>query len=300
MTQNASKTSGHSSGPALGVVTVTYSPGKHLTAFLDSLAAATTREVEVVLADNGSTDGAPERAAELRPEVSLVPTGGNIGYGAAMNAGVKALQASDGEFVLLSNPDVEFHAGAIDELLACAQRHPQAAAIGPRIVEPDGSTYPSARSVPTLGTGIGHALLAPIWPNNPFSARYHADQDMESERAAGWLSGSCLLVRREAFAQVGGFDESYFMYMEDVDLGDRFGRAGWSNIYCPQAKISHAQGHSTKAHKSSMVPAHHASAFKFQADRHVGAAWWPLRAALWAGLKLRSGLSTRLARRAGR
>lgn len=288
----------------LPVITVTYSPGKHLRALLDSLPGATNRPVEVVLADNGSTDGAPEQAAAEYEHVTFFPTGGNLGYGAGMNAGVRALDdvddsLADGtladDFVLLTNPDVQFHDGAIDELLACAARHPDAAAIGPRIIEADGSTYPSARALPSLVDGIGHAILADLWPANPFSARYRQGQDMETERAAGWLSGSCLLVRREAFARVGGFDERYFMYFEDTDLGDRFARAGYSNIYCPSARISHAQGHSTEEESVSsiMLRVHHESAARYLCDRLTHWYQAPVRAVLRAGLGLRAKIMTR-------
>ena len=276
----------------LAVVTVTYSPGAYLDRFLTLLAAATDRETLTVLADNGSRDGVPERAGK-RPGVTFLPTGGNVGYGGGMNAGERYLRAArnrgevGADYLLLSNPDVEFTPGSIDALIDCLERHPEAAAAGPRIVEPDGSTYPSAREVPTLRDGIGHAVFSRLWPQNPWTARYRRGEDMDTERTAGWLSGSCLLLRWDAFAAIGGFDERYFMYLEDVDLGDRLQRAGYTNVYCPAARISHAQGHSTKAHAGPMLKAHHASAYRFQADRHPK--WWqaPLRWALRAGLKAR-------------
>ncbi len=278
----------------LGVVTVTFSPGEYLGACLESLPAATRGGTHVVMADNGSTDGAPQAAARDFEHAEFLPTGSNLGYGGGMNAGVARLRelADAGEirsdFVLLTNPDVRFEAGSIDELLACANRRSRAGAVGPLIVEPDGSVYPSARAVPTLGTGIGHAFFGAIWPNNPWSRAYRDDADMSHERTAGWLSGSCLLVRWEAFDAVGGFDERYFMYLEDVDLGDRLARAGWDNVLCPAAKIAHAQGHSTKAHAGAMARAHHDSAYRFQADRHPH--WWqaPLRALLKLGLGARA------------
>ena len=168
----------------IAIVTVTYSPGEYLTRFLDSVPAASSAGAVVVMADNGSTDGAPEVAVAEREGVELLHTGGNIGYGAGMNAGVEALRDRraageiDGEFVLISNPDVVFDPGSIDEMVAAARRHPTAGAVGPLIREVDGSVYPSARSIPTLGAGIGHALLAPVWKNNPFTRRYLADSEI--------------------------------------------------------------------------------------------------------------------------
>lgn len=270
----------------LGVITVTYSPGRHLAAFLDSL----PHDVEIILADNGSTDGVPEKAAAARENVTFLPTGGNIGYGSAINLAAKYLKEKgqvDPEFFLVSNPDVVFTPGAIEELRACARRHPHAAAIGPLIREADGSIYPSARNLPNLKNGIGHALLGAVWKNNPFSQAYLAEHDMDTEHTCGWLSGSCLLLRWDAFEQIGGFDERYFMYMEDVDLGDRLGRAGYSNVYCPRAEISHDKGHSAGKHPEVVLPAHHASAYRYQADRLSGWYLAPVRAILWLGLKVR-------------
>jgi len=271
----------------LAVVTVTYSPGEHLEHFLSSLAVATTQRPVVVLADNGSTDGAPQAAAQLHEEVQLLHTGGNIGYGAAANRGVAELPPEI-DWVLVANPDVEFLPGSVDELLAAARRWPRAAALGPLIREPDGSVYPSAREVPTLLAGSGHALLVGVWPGNPCSRRYRRPADHPRERAAGWLSGSCLLLRRRVFESVGGFDSRYFMYFEDVDLGDRLARAGWHNVYVTSAEVTHAQGHAADRAPKAMLTAHHASAYRFQADRHPQ--WYaaPLRGVLLLALRTRN------------
>jgi N-acetylglucosaminyl-diphospho-decaprenol L-rhamnosyltransferase len=285
------------SAAPIGIVTVTYSPGEYLTRFLDSVPGATDRGAVVVMADNGSTDGAPEAAAEKYSFAELLHTGGNIGYGAGMDRGIDALRARraageiDDEFVVIVNPDVVFHPGAVDALIAAAGRHPRAGAVGPLIHEVDGAVYPSARAVPTLASGIGHALLGKVWKDNPFSRRYRDDADMTRERTSGWLSGSCQLLRWDAFDAIGGFDERYFMYMEDMDLGDRLARSGRENVFTPAAEITHAQGHSASAHPEITVPAHHESAYRFQADRLD--AWWqaPVRWVLWAGLKVRCAVA---------
>ncbi|ALC05200.1 N-acetylglucosaminyl-diphospho-decaprenol L-rhamnosyltransferase [Corynebacterium deserti GIMN1.010] len=276
---------------------MTYSPGEYLAKFLDSLDSASVRDTIVIMADNGSVDGVPEAAAEARDNVEFLPTGGNLGYGTAINIAARALRERreageiDGEFFLVSNPDVVFDSGSIDELLSCADRHPQAGSIGPLIREADGSAYPSARAVPTLANGIGHALLGSVWKSNPWSAAYRDENDMSRERSAGWLSGSCLLIRWDAFDHIGGFDERYFMYMEDVDLGDRLARAGYENIFCPTAQITHAKGHVAGKNPEHMLPAHHESAYRFQADR-LSAPWQaPIRLALRMGLKARAGVA---------
>jgi N-acetylglucosaminyl-diphospho-decaprenol L-rhamnosyltransferase len=261
---------------------------------LNSLADAYRGEIRVVLADNGSTDGSVETAAQ-RPGVQLVRTGGNLGYGGAANVGVRALDPAI-DWVVITNPDIVFASRANDLLLEGAARHPASGAFGPLITTPDGVVYPSARNLPSVSAGVGHALFGWWWPTNPWTRRYRLDAQEPAERVAGWLSGSCLLVRRRAFDQVDGFDPSYFMYFEDVDLGDRLARAGWSNIYCPSARVSHEGGHATEREPAAMARAHHRSAYRYLATRHP--AWWqaPLRWVLKAGLAGRALLARRLHR----
>ncbi|MEZ0054189.1 N-acetylglucosaminyl-diphospho-decaprenol L-rhamnosyltransferase [Mycobacterium sp. MAA66] len=280
----------------LVVVTVTYSPGPHLDRFLATLPHATDRPVTVVLADNGSTDGSPEEAAERYPGVRLLHTGGNFGYGTAANRGV-AQYVHDGEFFIVANPDVQWGPGSIDALLEAAQRWPDAGALGPLIRDPDGTVYPSARHQPSLIRGGMHAVVGPFWKNNPWTAAYRQDRLEPSERPVGWLSGSCLLLRRAAFDQIGGFDERYFMYMEDVDLGDRLLRAGWQNVYVPNAEILHAKGHATGRDPARNLAAHHQSTYTFLADRHPR--WWqaPLRWTIKGALATRAVLVVRNSRR---
>jgi N-acetylglucosaminyl-diphospho-decaprenol L-rhamnosyltransferase len=290
----------------LPVVTVTYSPGPHLDRFLASLSHATQRPVSVLMADNGSTDGAPQAAVERYPGVRLFSTVANLGYGTAVNRGVAQFSADgeDGaagaEWVLVANPDVQWGPGSIDALLEAAARWPRAAALGPLIREPDGSVYPSARLLPSLIRGGMHAVVGPIWPNNPWSTAYRQQRLEPSERPVGWLSGSCLLLRRKAFDQIGGFDERYFLYMEDTDLGDRFGKAGWQNVYVPSAEVLHHQGHATRRESARSLMAHHRSTYMFLADRHSG--WWraPLRWTMRGGLAVRVCLFVRKSRRGQR
>jgi N-acetylglucosaminyl-diphospho-decaprenol L-rhamnosyltransferase len=238
----------------------------------------------VVLADNGSTDGSPERAAARYPHVRLLRTGGNIGYGAAANAGLAGL--GDG-YALVANPDVRFEPGSVDELFDAAERWPRAATLGPAIRTPEGELYPSARDLPRLSTGIGHALLGWIWPANPWTARYRREREAPRERPAGWLSGSCFLVDLEAFWSVGGFDPGFFMYFEDVDLAERLGRRGWLHVYAPSAVVVHEGGHATRREPHRMQRVHHTSALRYLARRYPGHLHAPLRVALRAGLGAR-------------
>jgi N-acetylglucosaminyl-diphospho-decaprenol L-rhamnosyltransferase len=280
----------------IAVVVVTYSPGDSLAAFLDSLEGATKREVDVVIVDNGSTDGAPELAAR-RPDVRLLDSGENLGYGRAANLG---LRASDAEWTLIANPDVVLHSGAIDELVAAAERWPRAGALGPLIRTPDGAVYPSARAIPSLSRGAGHALLSGVWPSNPWTTAYRRENEAVIERTAGWLSGSCLLLRRAAFDSTAGFDPKFFMYFEDVDLGERLERAGWLNVYVPSASVTHLGGQSTQRHRSEMLTEHHRSAWSYLSARYRSPRQAPLRWAIWLGLRSRATLLNAMSGRRSR
>jgi N-acetylglucosaminyl-diphospho-decaprenol L-rhamnosyltransferase len=286
-------------GDQLAVVTVTYSPGDSLAAFLDSLRTATGRPYSVVLADNGSVDGAPERAAAERDGVELLRIGENVGYGSGANRGVAGFGPEVG-WVVVANPDLVWAPGSLDELLAAGARTPRAGALGPLIRDSDGAVYPSARLLPSLGRGAGHAVFGTVWPDNPWTTAYRQSESDVEERDAEWLSGSCLLLRRAAFDSVGGFDSRYFMYFEDVDLGERLTRAGWRNRYVPTAQVVHTGGHATTANSdisARMLAEHHRSAYRYLADRHPGPGWAPVRLALRAGLGTRSALAVRRASR---
>jgi len=223
--------------------------------------------------------------------VTFLPTGGNLGYGGGANRGVEAL-GQDVGWVLISNPDIEFAPGSVDALIAAAARWPRGGMFGPLIREPSGEVYPSARLLPSLGRGVGHALFGSVWKSNPWTRAYRQEKE-PVERTAGWLSGSCFLMRREAFDSVRGFDEKYFMYFEDVDLGERVSAAGWLNVYVPDAEVMHIGGHSTASASDRMLREHHRSAYRYLADRHPGVLWAPFRVVLKAGLTLRVKILTR-------
>lgn len=273
----------------LRVVVVTYSPGPCLATFLSSLAETTTVPYTVVLADNGSVDGVP--AAAAGPEVRLLETGGNLGYGRAANLGARG---ATGEWVVVANPDVEWEPGALDELLAAGVRWPSAGCLGPAIRTPGGQLYPSARAQPTLGRGTGHALFGWWWPSNPWTRSYRAEAGTPREGDTGWLSGSVMLLRRKAFESVGGFDPSYFMYCEDMDLCRRLAEAGWSSVYVPSAVVTHQGGQATSRVAGPMLREHHRSLYRYLSRQYPGPAWTPVRGALAVGLLLRYLLAARV------
>ena len=277
---------------AARVVVVTYNPGATLDSFLASLKAAATLPIEVVMVDNDSTDGTARAAAEAGGH-RLIETGRNLGYGAAANIGARGAAAP---WLVISNPDIEWHPGSLDALLSAGDRWPAAGAFGPAILEPDGAVYPSARALPSLRIGVGHALFARVWPANPWTRQYRGATD-DRERPAGWLSGSCVAVRRQAFEAIGGFDPGYFMFFEDVDLGLRLERAGYTSVYVPTATVTHLGGHSWRARPEKMIAAHHQSAGRYLSMRY--ARWYqaPVRITLRTGLTLRRQVEVRRARR---
>jgi N-acetylglucosaminyl-diphospho-decaprenol L-rhamnosyltransferase len=273
----------------IAVVSVIDGPGESLTRFLASLDAATRLPLDIVLADSGRADAAVTRAAS-RTDVRVVAAGRELGYAHAVNQSVHATTA---EFVIVADPDIEWEPGSLDALLAAAARWPRAAAFGPLIRTPEGAAYSSARALPSLSRGIGHAMFGWWWPSNPWTSAYHAEQDAPVERTAGWLSVSCLLLRRDAFDEIGGFDDQYVMYFEDLDLGARFGRAGWQNVYVPSAVVRDVGGHATTRDASRMAAEHHRSAWRYVSRRYAGWRWFPVRLALRVGLGTRSLMARR-------
>ncbi|WP_420368154.1 glycosyltransferase family 2 protein [Curtobacterium sp. L1-20] len=280
----------------VAVLTVTYNTGDTIRPFLASTEAASASPVAVVIADNGSADLDALRAIGESYGAVVVSSGGNRGYGGGIDAALAALDDVlpdvRPEFLLVTNPDVVLAPGSIDELVAAADRLPGGGSFGPRILDEQGETYPSARRLPSLRTGLGHAAFSRFWPANPWSQRYWSTTQVV-EREAGWLSGACFLIRTDLFRQLEGFDESYFMYFEDVDLGQRVGLAGRTNVYVPTAVVTHTGAHSTSSNRRRMEIEHHRSAYRFLSRKYR--AWWlsPLRLVLRVGLAVRARWVTR-------
>jgi N-acetylglucosaminyl-diphospho-decaprenol L-rhamnosyltransferase len=278
------------------VVTVTHGSPDEVVEFIHSLKSADGAQPgvdEIVVVDNLSNESeAVEREASAAgARVIRLPQ--NVGYGRAANAGERSLD-DEVEFVLISNPDVRVHPGAIAAMEAALIAHPEAGAVGPKILNEDETVYPSARQIPSLRAGIGHALLSRLFPHNPWTRAYRQeDVSAEEPRVAGWLSGACLMVRRTAFCQVGGFDDGYFMYFEDVDLGYRLSRAGWTNRYEPSAKVTHLGATTTSREPSRMLRVHHRSADRFLSSKYRGWYLAPLRWSLHVGLEVRARWLTR-------
>jgi N-acetylglucosaminyl-diphospho-decaprenol L-rhamnosyltransferase len=154
---------------------------------------------------------------------------------------------------------------------------PTVGAAGPRVLNPDGSTYPSARRDPALADAVGHAVFGVVWPTNPWTRRYRElDADPDRPRDVDWASGAALWLRRSAIDAIGGWDEGYFMYMEDVDVGWRLRRAGWRVRYVPDGAVLHHQGLSTDRVPNRMLVEHHRSIYRLAAKRWEGPRRWLL------------------------
>jgi N-acetylglucosaminyl-diphospho-decaprenol L-rhamnosyltransferase len=225
----------------------------------------------VVVVENGAPNSARTALAPLTTElphadVVVLRPGRNVGFGAGVNRGLAVLagMAEPPEWVLACNPDLRVHRGALPELRRALVDRPAWAVVGPRIFNEDGSVYPSVRQFPDLTDAAGHALFAFIRPENRYTKRYNpgapAGDDLTE---AGWVSGSCFLARRQALEELGGFDEAYFMYAEDMDLCWRAHQAGWGIGFAGAAAITHIQGVSTGRHPYQMMLAHHRSALRF-------------------------------------
>jgi N-acetylglucosaminyl-diphospho-decaprenol L-rhamnosyltransferase len=257
-------------------VVVNYEAGHALTRCVQSLLADTSAGAapHVVVVDNGSSDGSTATIDEAPPAVTVLNPGKNLGYARAANLGIGATDAS---VIAICNPDLEVEAGTAAAILSRLAAEPDLAAAGPLIRNPDGSIYPSARSVPRLRDAVGHGLLGLVWRTNPFTRRYRQlDADPRRPRDVDWVSGAAIWLRRDALTNVGGWDERYFMYVEDVDLCWRLRNAGWRIGYEPGGTVTHVQGAATAKHPYRMIVEHHRSLFRFAAKRWRG----PKRVAL--------------------
>jgi N-acetylglucosaminyl-diphospho-decaprenol L-rhamnosyltransferase len=249
-------------GADLAVVVVNYNAGGFLLRCIASiLASAGDIEVDVVVVDNASGDGSAARMAEAHPQVRLIENARNLGFAPAANQGIGA---SEAPFVLLLNPDAEIRNGTLASLVKVAAERPRAGAIGCLVRNPDGTVQPSARRVPPPFEAFMHAFLGPFVPDNPWSRRYTmAGWDRASEREVEWVSGSAMLLRREALDQVGAFDEGYFMYVEDVDLCTRLRADGWRVLFSPEVEVVHEIGVSTRGRSHRMAHAHSDSIYRY-------------------------------------
>ncbi len=248
----------------LSIVIVTYNSAGHIEACLSSLGPALAPLAsEIIVVDNASADGTAARVRAGFPGVRVIETGGNRGFAGGINAG---LAAASGRYVAWINPDSEIVDGRFAGVVAWLDAHPEAGIAGLKLVDGDGRVEPTARGFPGFHSALGHrySLLTRLWPGNPFSKRYlrtEAQRDGVSD--ADWVSGAALVHRRQLAVDLGGLDEGFFMYCEDVDFCYRATLAGSAVRYLPLVTLRHEIGASSSTVKPAMIRARHASLWRY-------------------------------------
>jgi N-acetylglucosaminyl-diphospho-decaprenol L-rhamnosyltransferase len=201
---------------------------------------ASVAGIETVVVDNGSSDGTVDVVRERFPQVRVLESS-NDGLAAGWNRGIAETGC---EHVLVLNADAWLVEDALSRLVAAADRHPRAAAVGPKLLNPDGSLQRSVRGFPTTWRlATEYLYLRKLAPRSrSLNAFYGAGFDHESERAVEWVMGACFLLRRNAYDEVGPFDERFFLFSEEVDWMRRATDRGWSVVFTPEARCVHVSG----------------------------------------------------------
>ena len=200
-------------------------------------------EYEVVVSDNGSTDGSVEKIRGQFPAVRVVENRANLGFAKGNNAGIRE---AHGDYVLILNPDTIIHDGSLDRWMEFADRHPEAGAFGCRVHNPDGTYQRSARPFPTISrylvTALGLRFLGHL--KQPVLSDEYEGWKGDTECEVDWQSGCCVMLRRELLNRLGGFDEQFFYQFEEVDLCRRVWNSGSRIRFTPAASITHLGGQS--------------------------------------------------------
>ena len=218
--------------------------------------------LEIIVVDNDSSDHSAEMVQTQFPHVGLIANNRNLGFATANN---QAVRQSSGEFLLILNPDTIVMKGALQELASFMHSHPQASAVGPKLLNADGSLQFSCRKFPNLGAGFFRQTpLGRLFPNNRFTRNYLMTAfDHDEPREVDWVSGAAMLVRSKTVQDIGMMDERFFMYCEDVDWCWRMKQAGWTVWFCPGAQIKHAIGKSSDQQIEAMIWERHKSMWRF-------------------------------------
>ncbi len=218
----------------------------------------------IVVVDNNSTDGSQEFLKSLnKKRVIFILNKENIGFGSACN---QIARKTDAPYVLFMNPDVKITRGSIDKLLSFIEEHPEVALVTGKLLNPDGTLQLSCRRFPTILRALfGRAsLFRSLFPNNPITREYMLyDLDYNNVQFPDWVRGAVMLIRTNLFKEIGGFDEQFFLYLEDTDLCFRFRKKGYEIAYNPTAIFYHKLGSSTKKKGFQTKLAHNISMFYY-------------------------------------
>ena len=234
--------------PEVTAIVVSYNSGD---ALARCLAALDAERHEVIVVDNASEDGSPELVRDEFPAATLIEAGANLGFGAANNL---ALRPASGAYYALINSDAWALDDGLETLVDFAASNPQFGIVGPRLVSEDGRVQKSVRAFPTVWRlCTEYFFLRKLAPwSRSFNAFYGAGFNYRTVREADWLMGAALVIRRELIDQIGGFDERFFLFSEEVDLCFRAWEAGWKTMYTPDATFVHLGGASTRPNWSPM------------------------------------------------
>jgi GT2 family glycosyltransferase len=248
----------------LSVVVVSFNGKDYLRRCLASLLEHTKGvSFEAIVVDNASWDGSAQMVQDEFPQVVLIRLPVNVGFAAGCNRGI---ERAAGEFVLLLNPDTELAEDAFSPMVAYCRQNPSVGLLGPKLVNSDGSLQLSCRHFPSHLTSLFNrqSILTRLLPGNPFSRRYlMTDWAHDRIVPVDWLSGACVMLRREMVERIGGMDEGYFMYIEDVDLCYRAHQAGYEVVYFPQVAVTHHIGRSTETMPNRSIVQWHRSMWRY-------------------------------------
>ncbi|MDD5087726.1 MAG: glycosyltransferase family 2 protein [bacterium] len=276
----------------MSVITVTYQSRSHIDACLNSvLSTAGDWLADGVVVDNASADGSADHVRATWPWALVIQNDRNLGYGRAMN---QAAGRTTGEYLLIMNPDVVLRPGAVEELAGFLDHRPEAAACGPMLLSPEGEfRFESRRKFPTPWNSLGYFLgLSRLFPDSRLLGEYHSRWlSPDLEVVTDSLSGSCMMVRKDAFLKIGGFDEDYFLFGEDIDLCWKLKQAGQEIWYVPAAVVAHAKGASMKHDRPRARLEFYRSMRIFIDKRLVGRYPRPLIWAMRLGVGMAAALS---------
>jgi len=258
--------------PRVSVVIVSYNACGDLHDCLASLARRVSLPHEILVVDNGSSDGSPAMVRRDYPGVRLIENAENLGFAAANNRGLTKARAP---YALILNSDAEVQAGAVEAMAGLLDARPGVAIVGPRTLNPDGTPQVSfGPALTPFAEWRQRRRVRAVQARHPATLRA-LDAETRHEANPFWVSGSCFLARREALAAVGGFDEGFFLYEEDVDLCLRVRAAGWQIVFTPEAAVCHRLGASMRHDRFRARLEYHRSHLRYY-RKHLGP--------LWAGL----------------
>lgn len=231
--------------PTLSIITVSWNVRELLQACLASVGAARDQiNLEMILVDSFSADGTPEMVAKLFPWVKLIACQENVGFPKGNNIGIG--QAT-GKYILLLNPDTVVLENALASMCDYLDKHADVGVVGSQLLNSDGTVQSSRRRFPTLVTALFESTwLQPFAPQTVLNHYFALDVPDAETADVDWVMGASLMTRRSIVEQVGGLDEAYFMYSEELDWCRRIKSAGWRVVYFPKAKIVHHLGKSSE------------------------------------------------------